>query len=137
MSKEKHSITFRNEEHEAAFLSAMKREKAISGDSPKRPIGSYFGASLYLLSSLEPWAKFHPYLDGCIDFTGIFEHVPLSGVEQIVVRLAANFYNPAFWSSSPFDLALQPDDVTFEIVLEAFRLRRSKIFYRDGEVYAE
>lgn len=54
-----------------------------------------------------------------------------------VVELAANFYNAGLWEMPGFEMVYATCDTAFTLILEAFRLRRAKLFYKDGEVSAE
>lgn len=70
-------------------------------------------------------------------FTAAEEAFNLSQNERIVVELAANFYNAGLWEMPGFEMVYATCDTAFTLILEAFRLRRAKLFYKDGEVSAE
>jgi len=61
----------------------------------------------------------------------------LSQNERIVVELAAAFYNASLWEMPGFEMVSGTCDTAFTLILEAFRLRRAKLFFKDGEVSAE
>lgn len=51
--------------------------------------------------------------------------------------MAANFYNAGLFGMPGFEMVYATCDTAFNLILEAFRLRRAKLFYKDGEVSAE
>ena len=57
--------------------------------------------------------------------------------ERIIVELAAAFYNDSLWEMPGFEMVSGTCDTAFALILEAFRLRRAKLFCKDGEVSAE
>lgn len=57
--------------------------------------------------------------------------------ERIIVELAAAFYNASLWEMPGFEMVSGTCDTAFALILEAFRLRRAKLFCKDGEVSAE
>ena len=61
----------------------------------------------------------------------------MSQNERIVVELAAAFYNAGLWEMPGFEMVSGTCDTAFELIIEAFRLRRAKLFYKDGKVSAE
>lgn len=65
------------------------------------------------------------------------EAFQLSQNERIIVELAANFYNAGLFGMPGFEMVYATCDTAFNLILEAFRLRRAKLFYKDGEVSAE
>lgn len=70
-------------------------------------------------------------------FTAAKEAFNLSQNERIIVELAAAFYNAGLWEMPGFEMVSGTCDTAFALILEAFRLRRAKLFYKDGEVSAE
>lgn len=138
MSSSKINITYVRPEHEAAFLSELQRIPHIVNPESGR-INPYWGASLYLLSALTRWPELRIAVIGgdYMAFTAAMEAFNLSQNERIVVELAANFYNAGNWEMPGFKMVYATCDTAFELILEAFRLRRAKLFYKDGEVSAE
>lgn len=132
------NITYKNQEHEAAFLSELQRIPHIVNPESGR-INPYWGASLYLLSALTRWPELRIAVIGedYMAFTAAKEAFNLSQNERIVVELAAAFYNAGLWEMPGFEMVSGTCDTAFEIIIEAFRLRRAKLFYKDGEVSAE
>ena len=132
------NITYKSPEHEAAFLSELQRIPHIVNPESGR-INPYWGASLYLLSALTRWPELRIAVIGedYMMFTAAKEAFNLSQNERIGVELAANFYNAGLWEMPGFEMVYATCDNAFELILEAFRLRRAKLFYKDGEVYAE
>ena len=61
----------------------------------------------------------------------------MSQNERIVVELAGNFYNAGLFDMPGFEMVYATCDAAFELILEAFRLRRAKLFFKDGKVSAE
>lgn len=116
-----------NDSHKARFEEALSLSGAV--DNTGR-ISSYFGASLYLLSGLEyvyPRAK-RFITNNCIDFEPMLNGLGLSTGEQIVVALAGNLYNGSFFERyTPVDLLDYTDGETFELVLNALLLRKSRL----------
>ena len=131
-------ITYKSPEHVAAFLSELQRIPRIVNPESGR-INPYWGASLYLLSALTRWPELRIAVIGedYMAFTAAKEAFNLSQNERIVVELAANFYNAGNWEMPGFEMVYATCDTAFELILEAFRLRRAKLFYKDGEVSAE
>ena len=70
-------------------------------------------------------------------FVAVKEAFQLSQNERIIVELAANFYNAGLFGMPGFEMVCATCDTAFNLILEAFRLRRAKLFYKDGEVSAE
>lgn len=132
------NITYKSPEHEAAFLSELQRVPHIVNPESGR-INPYWGASLYLLSALTRWSELRIAIIGedYMAFTAAKEAFNLSQNERIIVELAANFYNAGCWEMPGFEMVYATCDTAFELILEAFRLRRAKLFYKDGEVSAE
>lgn len=132
------NITYKNPEHEAAFLSELQRIPRIVNPESGR-INPYWGASLYLLSALTRWPELRIAVIGedYMMFTAAKEAFNLSQNERIVVELAANFYNAGLWEMPGFEMVYATCDTAFTLILEAFRLRRANLFYKDGEVSAE
>lgn len=131
-------IKYINPEHEAAFLSELQRIPHIVNPESGR-INPYWGASLYLLSALTRWPELRIAVIGedYMAFTAAKEAFNLSQNERIVVELAAAFYNAGLWEMPGFEMVCATCDTAFALILEAFRLRRAKLFYKDGEVSAE
>lgn len=131
-------IKYINPEHEAAFLSELKSVPHIVNPESGR-INPYWGASLYLLSALTRWPELRIAVisDDYMAFAAAKEAFNLSQNERIVVELAANFYNAGLFGMPGFEMVYATCDNAFELILEAFRLRRAKLFFKDGEVYAE
>ena len=102
-------------------------------------INPYWGASLYLLSALTRWPELRIAVigDDYMAFAAAKEAFNLSQNERIVVELAANFYNAGLFCMPGFEMVCATCDTAFALILEAFRLRRAKLFFKDGEVYAE
>ena len=123
---------------EAAFLSELQRIPHIVNPESGR-INPYWGASLYLLSALTRWPELRIAVigDDYMMFTAAEEAFNLSQNERIVVELAANFYNAGLWEMPGFEMVYATCDTAFTLILEAFRLRRANLFYKDGEVSAE
>ena len=138
MSSSKINITYVRQEHEAAFLSELKSVPHIVNPESGR-VNPYWGASLYLLSALTRWPELRIAVIGedYMMFTAAKEAFNLSQNERIIVELAANFYNAGNWEMQGFEMVYATCDTAFELILEAFRLRRAKLFFKDGEVYAE
>lgn len=132
------NVTYKSPEHEAAFLSELQRIPHIVNPESGR-INPYWGASLYLLSALTRWPELRIAVIGedYMMFTAAEEAFNLSQNERIVVELAANFYNAGLWEMPGFEMVCATCDTAFALILEAFRLRRAKLFYKDGEVSAE
>lgn len=132
------NITYKNPEHEAAFLSELQRIPRIVNPESGR-INPYWGASLYLLSALTRWPELRIAVIGedYMMFTAAKEAFNLSQNERIIVELAAAFYNASLWEMPGFEMVSGTCDTAFTLILEAFRLRRAKLFYKDGEVSAE
>ena len=132
------NITYKSPEHEAAFLSELQRIPYIVNPESGR-INPYWGASLYLLSALTRWPELRIAVIGedYMMFTAAKEAFNLSQNERIIVELAAAFYNASLWEMPGFEMVSGTCDTAFALILEAFRLRRSKLFYKDGEVSAE
>lgn len=132
------NITYKSPEHEAAFLSELQRIPHIVNPESGR-INPYWGASLYLLSALTRWPELRIAVigDGYMAFAAAKEAFNLSQNERIVVELAANFYNAGLWEMPGFEMVYATCDTAFTLILEAFRLRRANLFYKDGEVSAE
>ena len=109
------NITYKSPEHEAAFLSELQR------------------------IPLTRWPELRIAVIGedYMMFTAAMEAFNLSQNERIVVELAANFYNAGLWEMPGFEMVYATCDTAFTLILEAFRLRRAKLFYKDGEVSAE
>lgn len=91
--------------------------------------------------SVLEWFYMHrAYRDDRYDgmaFSAAKEAFNLSQNERIVVELAANFYNAGLFCMPGFEMVCATCDTAFALILEAFRLRRAKLFYKDGEVSAE
>lgn len=136
MSSGKISITYKSPEHEAAFLSELQRIPRVVNPESGR-INPYWGASLYLLSALTRWPELRIAVigDDYMAFAAAKEAFNLSQNERIVVELAANFYNAGLFGMPGFEMVYATCDTAFELILEAFRLRRAKLFFKDGEVY--
>lgn len=132
------NITYKSPEHEAAFLSELQRIPHIVNPESGR-VNPYWGASLYLLSALTRWPELRIAVIGedYMMFTAAKEAFNLSQNERIVVELAAAFYNAGLWEMPGFEMVCATCDTAFALILEAFRLRRAKLFYKDGEVSAE
>ena len=132
------NITYKSPEHEAAFLSELQRIPHIVNPESGR-VNPYWGASLYLLSALTRWPELRIAVIGedYMMFTAAKEAFNLSQNERIVVELAANFYNAGLWEMPGFEMVYATCDTAFTLILEAFRLRRANLFYKDGEVSAE
>lgn len=132
------NITYKSPEHEAAFLSELQRIPHIVNPESGR-INPYWGASLYLLSALTRWPELRIAVigDDYMAFAAAKESFNLSQNERIVVELAANFYNAGLFCMPGFEMVYATCDTAFTLILEAFRLRRAKLFYKDGEVSAE
>lgn len=132
------NITYKNPEHEAAFLSELQRIPHIVNLESGR-INPYWGASLYLLSALTRWPELRIAVigDDYMAFAAAKEAFNLSQNERIVVELAANFYNAGLFCMPGFEMVCATCDTAFALILEAFRLRRANLFYKDGEVSAE
>lgn len=132
------NITYKSPEHEAAFLSELQRIPRIVNPESGR-VNPYWGASLYLLSALTRWPELRIAVIGedYMAFTAAKEAFNLSQNERIVVELAAAFYNAGLWEMPGFEMVCATCDTAFALILEAFRLRRAKLFYKDGEVSAE
>lgn len=132
------NITYKSPEHEAAFLSELQRIPRIVNPESGR-VNPYWGASLYLLSALTRWPELRIAVIGedYMAFTAAKEAFNLSQNERIVVELAAAFYNAGLWEMPGFEMVCATCDTAFALILEAFRLRRAKLFFKDGEVYAE
>ena len=132
------NITYKSPEHEAAFLSELQRiPHSVNPESGR--VNPYWGASLYLLSALTRWPELRIAVIGedYMMFTAAKEAFNLSQNERIVVELAANFYNAGLWEMPGFEMVYATCDTAFTLILEAFRLRRANLFYKDGEVSAE
>lgn len=127
------NITYKSPEHEAAFLSELQRIPHIVNPESGR-INPYWGASLYLLSALTRWPELRIAVIGedYMMFTAAEEAFNLSQNERIVVELAANFYNAGLWEMPGFEMVYATCDTAFTLILEAFRLRRANLFYKDG-----
>ena len=97
------------------------------------------GRVLYLLSALTRWPELRIAVIGedYMAFTAAKEAFNLSQNERIVVELAAAFYNAGLWEMPGFEMVSGTCDTAFKLIIEAFRLRRAKLFYKDGEVSAE
>lgn len=132
------NITYKSPEHEAAFLSELQRIPRIVNPESGR-VNPYWGASLYLLSALTRWPELRIAVIGedYMAFTAAKEAFNLSQNERIVVELAAAFYNAGLWEMPGFEMVYATCDAAFELILEAFRLRRAKLFFKDGKVSAE
>lgn len=132
------NITYKSPEHEAAFLSELQRIPHIVNPESGR-VNPYWGASLYLLSALTRWPELRIAVIGedYMMFTAAKEAFNLSQNERIIVELAAAFYNASLWEMPGFEMVSGTCDTAFALILEAFRLRRAKLFYKDGEVSAE
>lgn len=132
------NITYKSPEHEAAFLSELQRIPHIINPESGR-VNPYWGASLYLLSALTRWPELRIAVIGedYMMFTAAKEAFNLSQNERIIVELAAAFYNASLWEMPGFEMVSGTCDTAFALILEAFRLRRAKLFYKDGEVSAE
>ena len=132
------NITYKSPEHEAAFLSELQRIPHIVNPESGR-VNPYWGASLYLLSALTRWPELRVAVIGedYMMFTAAKEAFNLSQNERIIVELAAAFYNAGLWEMPGFEMVCATCDTAFALILEAFRLRRAKLFYKDGEVSAE
>lgn len=132
------NITYKSPEHEAAFLSELQWIPHIVNPESGR-VNPYWGASLYLLSALTRWPELRIAVIGedYMAFTAAKEAFNLSQNERIVVELAAAFYNAGLWEMPGFEMVCATCDTAFALILEAFRLRRAKLFYKDGEVSAE
>lgn len=128
----------RPRENEAAFLSELQRIPHIVNPESGR-VNPYWGASLYLLSALTRWPELRVAVIGedYMMFTAAKEAFNLSQNERIIVELAAAFYNAGLWEMPGFEMVCATCDTAFALILEAFRLRRAKLFYKDGEVSAE
>lgn len=128
----------RPRENEAAFLSELKSVPHIVNPESGR-INPYWGASLYLLSALTRWPelRFAVIGEDYMAFVAVKEAFQLSQNERIIVELAANFYNAGLFGMPGFEMVYATCDTAFNLILEAFRLRRAKLFYKDGEVSAE
>lgn len=87
------NITYKSQEHEAAFLSELKSVPHIVNPETGR-INPYWGASLYLLSALTrcPELRFAVIGENYMAFAAVKEAFSLSQNERIIVELAANFY---------------------------------------------
>lgn len=114
------NITYKSPEHEAAFLSELQRIPHIVNPESGR-INPYWGASLYLLSALTRWPELRIAVIG----------------DDYMAFSAANFYNAGLFCMPGFEMVCATCDTAFALILEAFRLRRAKLFYKDGEVSAE
>lgn len=132
------NITYKSPEHEATFLSELQRIPHIVNPESGR-INPYWGASLYLLSALTRWPELRIAVIGedYMMFTAAKEAFNLSQNERIIVELAAAFYNASLWEMPGFEMVSGTCDTAFALILEAFRLRRAKLFCKDGEVSAE
>lgn len=132
------NITYKSPEHEAAFLSELQRIPHIVNPESGR-VNPYWGASLYLLSALTRWPELRIAVIGedYMMFTAAKEAFNLSQNERIIVELAAAFYNAGLWEMPGFEMVSGTCDTAFALILEAFRLRRAKLFCKDGEVSAE
>lgn len=132
------NITYKSPEHEAAFLSELQRIPSIVNPESGR-INPYWGASLYLLSALTRWPELRIAVigDDYMAFAAAKEAFNLSQNERIVVELAANFYNAGLFCMPGFEMVCATCDTAFALILEAFRLRRAKLFYKDGEVFVD
>ena len=119
------NITYKSPEHEAAFLSELQRVPHIVNPESGR-INPY-------------WSELRIAVIGedYMAFTAAKEAFNLSQNERIIVELAANFYNAGCWEMPGFEMVYATCDTAFTLILEAFRLRRAKLFYKDGEVSAE
>ena len=120
------NITYKSPEHEAAFLSELQRIPHIVNPESGR-VNPYWGASLYLLSALTRWPELRIAVIGedYMMFTAAKEAFNLSQNERIV------------WEMPGFEMVYATCDTAFTLILEAFRLRRANLFYKDGEVSAE
>ena len=132
------NITYKSPEHEAAFLAEIQQVPHIVNPESGR-INPYWGASLYLLSALTRWPELRIAVigDDYMAFAAAKEAFNLSQNERIIVELAANFYNAGLFGMPGFEMVYATCDTAFALILEAFRLRRAKLFYKDGEVSAE
>ncbi|WP_195985399.1 hypothetical protein [Clostridium sp. D33t1_170424_F3] len=118
-----------DEMHKERFEDALRASGALKEDGK---IEAYYGASLYLLTALTgAWARLARYVEpGCIDFPEMLDNVVLSSGEEIIVRLAGNFYNGGFWSEAgltPWDIVSSLDGDCLNIVACAFRLRAARL----------
>lgn len=116
-------------EHKGRFEAVLRASGALKADGK---IEAYYGASLYLLTALSgAWARLSRYVEpGCLDFQEMLENVVLSSGEEIVVRLAGNFYNGGFWSEAgltPWDMVASLDGDCLNLVACAFRLRAARL----------
>lgn len=121
------NITYKSPEHEAAFLSELQRIPRIVNPESGR-INPYWGASLYLLSALTRWPELRIAVIGedYMAFTAAKEAFNLSQNERIVVELAAAFYNAGLWEMPGFEMVSGTCETAFELIIEAFRLRRRR-----------
>lgn len=115
--------------HQARFEDALR---ASGGLKAEGKIDTYYGASLYLLTGLTgAWARLSRYVEpGCLDFAEMLENVVLSSGEEIIVRLAGNFYNGSFWTEAgltPWDMVASLDGDCLNLVACAFRLRAARL----------
>lgn len=125
------NITYKSPEHEAAFLSELQRIPHIVNPESGR-VNPYWGASLYLLSALTRWPELRIAVigDDYMAFAAAKEAFNLSQNERIVVELAANFYNAGLFCMPGFEMVCATCDTAFALILEAFRLRRAKLFFQ-------
>lgn len=115
--------------HRERFEGALAASGALETSGK---IDAYYGASLYLLTGLTgAWARLARYVEpGCLDFQEMLDNVALSSGEQIIVRLAGNFYNGGFWTDAgltPWDMVASLDGDYMNLVACAFRLRASRL----------
>lgn len=115
--------------HKERFEAALRASGALKTGGK---IDAYYGASLYLLTGLTgAWARLARYVEpSCLDFQEMLDNVVLSSGEEIIVRLAGNFYNGGFWTEAgltPWDIVSSLDGDCLNIVACAFRLRAARL----------
>lgn len=118
-----------DEKHKERFEAALRASGGLKADGK---VDAYYGASLYLLTGLAgAWARLARFVElGCLDFQEMLENVVLSSGEEIVVRLAGNFYNGGFWTEAgltPWDMVAYLDGDFLNLVSCAFRLRAARL----------
>lgn len=118
-----------DEKHEQRLNDALRGSGAIKEGGR---VDAYMGASLYLLTALPgTWGRLKRYVEpGCLDFAEMLENVVLSTGEEIIVRLAGNFYNGGFWSDAgltPWDIVASLDGNCVALVACALWLRSSRL----------
>lgn len=118
-----------DDKHKERFEAALRASGALETGGK---IDAYYGASLYIITGLAgAWARLARYVEpGCLGFQEMLDNVALSSGEEIIVRLAGNFYNGSFWAEAglaPWDMVSSLGGDYLNLVACAFQLRAARL----------